>query len=401
MSILPTWLLIIPILGFLVFIHELGHFLTAKWFRMKVTEFAFGLPVPPRLIGIKLKETTYSVYWIPFGGFVRLFGEEDPTHPDSFASQKIWKRATVLIAGSFMNLLLPVFVFTILFMLPHMTVLGGEVMVASVAMGSPAEQSGLRPGDRIISIEGTRVTATDHLAKLLINNSGIPTNLNIMRDGMVAGIPSSPEFTTFHTVTVTPRKTPPSLKVVETVTNPKTEVSLADARRYDRNLDIGNIMKQGAIGVRIGLTNLEFGEVSEPIWQAIPNSIITIRDVLVLTWNGIFEGISTRSNPGIAGPVGIAHATGEVVNKFGVSLVFQLAALLSISLGILNLLPFPALDGGRLMFVIIECVRRGKRISPKRESLVHLVGFAVLITLIIGITYSDVVKIINGGSFLK
>ena len=160
-------------------------------------------------------------------------------------------------------------------------------------------------------------------------------------------------------------------------------------------------MKQGAIGVRIGLTNLEFGEVSEPIWQAIPNSIITIRDVLVLTWNGIFEGISTRSNPGIAGPVGIAHATGEVVNKFGVSLVFQLAALLSISLGILNLLPFPALDGGRLMFVIIECVRRGKRISPKRESLVHLVGFAVLITLIIGITYSDVVKIINGGSFLK
>ncbi len=398
---LPGWLLIIPVLGGLVFVHELGHFLTAKLFRIQVNEFAFGLPFPPRLAGITWRGTLYSIYWAPFGGFVRLLGEEDPTHPDSFASQSIWKRVVVLVAGSFMNLLLPVVVFTILFMLPHDTVIGADILVTAVAPGSPAEESGLMSGDRILSIDGERVATTGELVDRIKNRPGERIELNVMRGAMVAGMPSSPEFMTFDTVTVVPREDQPRLTVAEIVTDPTIQVSLSDARHYDNSLNIGDSMVQGAIGVRIGLVNLKFGEVSEPAWEAVPSSFTTIWNVLALTWDSIAEGISTRSNPGIAGPVGIARATEEIVDEFGVSLIFQMAALLSISLGVLNLLPFPALDGGRLMFVVIEWVRRGKRISPQREGLVHLVGFAILITFILVITYSDITRILNGESFLR
>ena len=215
------------------------------------------------------------------------------------------------------------------------------------------------------------------------------------------GLSQSPGLAEFDVVTVTPRLSPPRLKVVEQIIDPESEVSLSDARRYDPDLNVGDTLTQGAIGVMIGLANPKFGRTTEPVWTAAPNAVGTIRSVLTLTWNGIAESVATRSDPGIAGPVGIAHATGEVVEEFGVSWIFQLAAVLSISLGIVNLLPIPALDGGRIMFVIIEWVRGGKKISPKREGLIHRVGFAVLIGLILVITYSDIAKIISGESFLR
>ena len=114
---LPSWLLIVPVLAVLIFVHELGHFVTAKLFGIKVTEFGFGFP--PRIYGVPFRGTIYSVNWIPLGGFVRMVGEEDPTDPESFARQSIPKRLTVLAAGSAMNLVLPVVIFTALFMLPH------------------------------------------------------------------------------------------------------------------------------------------------------------------------------------------------------------------------------------------------------------------------------------------
>ena len=119
---MPSWLLVIPLLSLLVFIHELGHFLTAKKFGIKVTEFGFGFP--PRLWGITIGETRYSINLIPLGGFVKMVGEEDPTEPRSFARQSVLKRSIVLTAGSFMNLLLPIFIFTIILTLPHDTLVG-------------------------------------------------------------------------------------------------------------------------------------------------------------------------------------------------------------------------------------------------------------------------------------
>ena len=396
---LPNWLLIFPVLASLIFVHELGHFVTAKLFHIKVTEFGFGFP--PRIYGIPFRGTIYSINLIPMGGFVRMVGEEDPTDPESFASQKIYKRLLVLAAGSFMNVVLPIVIFTVLFMLPHDALVGGSVLVTGVAPGSPAEIAGLRSGDMIMSVDGEPVISPSELIDVVKNKSGQPIELSLRRASRVTGLGTSPEFATFDTVLVEPRAHPPSLKIVEEVTDPTAQVSLTEARKYNRELDIGDTMTQGAIGVMIGLVNPKYEEITEPIWKAVPQSIETVWSVLTFTWKGISEGISSRSNPGISGPVGIAKATGEVVEQLGVWWVFQLAAILSISLAIINMLPFPALDGGRFTFVLIEWVRRGKRISPKKEGLVHLVGFVVLIGLIVVVTYFDIIKVMSGESFLR
>ena len=431
---LPPWLLIFPVLGFLILIHELGHFVTAKWFGIKVLEFGFGFP--PRIFGVSYKGTIYSLNWLPLGGFVRMVGEEDPTHPDSFARQSVPKRAAVLVAGSFMNLLLPVVIFTILFMLPHDTLVGSSIVVGGVVPGSPAHESGLRPGDAILKVNNHSVMFPDELIEEIDANLGKPTELTVRRGEVVGGLNASPELISIETVTVVPRIDPPKLKVVEVVTGPTAasindpanrtltlnpdgsfsyehdeskapryslsnrEISLAAARRYDPNLKLGDTLRQGAVGVAIGITNVRVEETTEPIWTAIPNSFRTIWDILTLTKNAFVEGFTSKSNPGITGPIGIAQATGEGVSQLGFSWIFQLAALLSISLGILNILPIPALDGGRLMFVVIEWLRRGKRISPQREGLVHLVGFAILIGFIVFISYHDIVRLLNGGNLL-
>ena len=399
MLALPPWLLIFPILGALVLFHELGHFATAKLFGIKVLEFGFGFP--PKLFGIPFRGTIYSVNLIPLGGFVRMLGEEDPTDPQSFARQAVGKRMIVLAAGSAMNMLLPVIIFTILFALPHETLLGGSVIVTSVAPSSPAQEAGLKAGDVILAVDGEAVTSPSELIAIAKNRGGEPIVLSLRKASGVTGLASSPEFMTSQTVRVVPRTDPPRLKVVDQVTNPQTQVSVADASRYDSNLGVGDTMTQGAIGVMIGLTNAKFGMTTEPVWTAVISAVKTIWSVLSFTWSGIADGISTGTNPGIAGPVGIAQATGEIVEERGFSQVYQMAAILSISLGVLNMLPIPALDGGRFMFVVIEWVRRGKRVSPKKEGLVHLVGFAVLIGLILVITFFDITKVASGESFLR
>ncbi len=396
---LPNWLLIVPVLALLIFVHELGHFTTAKLFGIKVTEFGFGFP--PRIFGVPFRGTVYTLNLIPLGGFVKMVGEEDPSDPDSFARHSVLKRLIVLSAGSIMNFILPVLIFTVLLMLPHDALVGGSVMITSVAPGSPAEQVGLRGGDVILAVDGNPVISPGELIETVRGRSGQPIELSLRRASRVMGLSQSPELATFDAVSVTPRISPPRLKVVEEVTDPSSEVDLSDARRYNPDLEVGDTMTQGAIGVMIGLANPKFGTKTEPVWTAVPNGVGMIWDVLSFTWGGITEGVATRSNPGIAGPVGIAHATDEVVEELGVAWIFRIAALLSVSLGVVNLLPIPALDGGRIVFVVLEFLRRGKRISPQREGLIHLVGFVVIIGLIVAITYSDILRIVNGESFLR
>ena len=396
---LPNWLLIVPVLALLIFVHELGHFTTAKLFGIKVTEFGFGFP--PRIFGVPFRGTVYSLNLIPLGGFVKMVGEEDPSDPDSFARHSVLKRLVVLSAGSIMNFVLPVVIFTVLLLLPHDALVGGSVLITSVAPGSPAEQVGLRGGDVILAVNGKPVISPGELVETVRGRSGQPIELSLRRASRVMGLSQSPELATFDAVTVTPRVSPPRLRVVHEITDPSSEVGLSDARRYNPDLEVGDTMTQGAIGVMIGLVNPKFGTKTEPVWSAVPNAVDTIWSVLTFTWGGITEGVATRSNPGITGPVGIAHATDEVVEELGVAWIFRIAALLSVSLGVVNLLPIPALDGGRIVFVVLEFIRRGKRISPQREGLIHLVGFVVIIGLIVAITYSDILRIVNGESFLR
>ena len=396
---IPSWLLIIPVLGFLIFVHELGHFATAKWFGIRVTEFGFGFP--PRILGVRYGDTVYTLNLIPLGGFVKMVGEEDPSDPHSFARQHRWKRAIVLVAGSFMNLVVPVVIFTVLFMLPHDKLVSSEVLISGVAPSSPAQEAGLRGGDTILQVDGQRVTEPKDLVDIVQGRRGSPVELVVRRGSLVSGLGSSPELAVTDAVVLTPRLDPPELTVVGTVTDPATEVSLMDARRYNPSLEVGDTLTQGAIGVSIVLANPIIRPATEPIWRAVPMSFRTIADILVVTKDGIAQGLSSGRNPGVAGPIGIAQATGEVVDELGFSWVFQLTALLSVSLGIMNILPIPALDGGRLLFVAIEWARGGKRISPKHEGLTHMMGFAVLIGLIVVISYFDVLRVLNGGSILR
>ena len=393
---IPTWLLVIPILGFLVLIHELGHFITAKKFGIKVTEFGFGFP--PKMYSIKKGETEYSINLIPLGGFVRMLGEEDPTDPRSFARQSAIKRSIVLVAGSFVNLILPVIIFSILLILPHDTI-NGDVAISSIAPGSPAARAGLESGDIITSVNETQIRSTQDLISEISKNLGQKTQFTIKKTNQIAGFTSSAEFSNLQSIELTPRKSPPKLKVVEKINDPTAEVLISDAQKYIKSIQVGDIMSQGAIGVLISTQNTKTIKTSLKIWEAIPKAFSQVLEIFSLTFGGIQTMISQGENPGFTGPIGIAQVTGEVA-KIGVRPIFELIALLSISLGILNLLPIPALDGGRLLFVIIEKVRGGKKVSPEKEGLIHLIGFVVLISLVLLMSYFDIVRIISGSSIL-
>ena len=398
---LPGWLLIVPVLGFLIFIHELGHFATAKWFGIKVTEFGFGFP--PRIFGVRYGDTVYSLNWIPLGGFVRMVGEEDPSHPRSFAGQAIWKRAVVLVSGSVMNLAFPIAVFATLFTLPHDTVVG-TVTITGVSPDSPAQKAGLRPGDTVLEVEGKRVANHIELVQAVMSRLGRPTEFTIRRGLIVTGLAFSPELAPVEQVTIVPRLRPPEHVVVEEVTDPSTEMSLREAQNVNPDAQVGDRIRQGAIGVIIGTANPKVVKRSFPVWDSVPMAVGRAWDVLALTQAGLSQWARGGPDPGITGPVGIAQVTGEIAEEIpniGFSPLFEFVALLSISLGIVNLLPIPALDGGRLLFVVIEWVRRGKRISPQREGLVHMVGFAILIGFIVAMSYRDVVRIIAGESFIR
>ncbi|MHB8084923.1 MAG: M50 family metallopeptidase [Dehalococcoidia bacterium] len=350
---LVTILVFLALLIVLVITHELGHFTAAKLCKVKVEEFGIGFP--PRIFGIKRGETIYSINAVPLGGFTRLLGEEDPTMPGSLASKSIPARILVLSAGSILNILLPILLFSIGFMIPH-DVTMEKVMIKDVAAGSPAQAAGIEAGDRILSINGRQVKNRADVSYLLQLNLGTVTSIGIQK-----------QDSSEKTITVTPRWNPPQ--------------------------------GQGATGVTMASADSTTVTESTPFWQAIPDGIVHSWEILVLFRNEIISWFIRGSVPQLAGPIAIAQLTGEVV-KAGISPLLEFAALISINLGIFNLLPFPGLDGGRLIFVLLEWVRRGKRISPQKEGMVHLIGFIALIVLILVISYFDVARIIHGESLI-
>jgi regulator of sigma E protease len=183
------------------------------------------------------------------------------------------------------------------------------------------------------------------------------------------------------------------------VSDPKTEVSITEARSYNVNAAVGDTLKQGAVGILVGTTNQKIIKDRLSILTAIPSSFGKVKQVVTYTFSGIGGWLSGGKDPGLAGPIGIAQVTGEVA-KVGMFPIFELTALISISLAIVNVLPIPALDGGRLTFVLIEGIRKGKRIPPHLEGKIHMTGFAVLIGLILLMSYFDIIRIISGDGFL-
>ena len=393
---IPSWLLVFPILGILILVHEAAHFITAKWFGAKVEEFGIGFP--PRLLGIRIGETTYSINLLPLGGFVKILGEDDPSDPRSLAALTFYKKVIVIVSGSLINFLLPLFILTGLFMTPHSTLAGGTIFITGVAPSSPAEKAGLKAGDYILRIDGSLIQDPSDLVEHIKKKAGTPIELIIQRGSVVQGLSSSPEYTVTETVTVIPRSSPPKLLVVTEVEDPLKEISLQNARKYNLKLEVGSTMTQGALGVMISLINPRFVETSDTIWKAIPNSIKWYKTILSMTGTAIKDWVSgSGPAPGL-GPVGIAHATGEIAES-GPSNLFHWMAFISIFLGISNLLPIPPLDGGRLLFIVIEKFRNGQSIPLQHQSTAIVIGFAVLMMFLALVSYRDIVRLLNGEGF--
>ena len=347
-----TIIAFLGVFGLLVMVHELGHFATAKLSGVKVLEF--GLGFPPRLLRFQRGETTYTLNAIPFGGFVRMMGEEDPSDPRSLAGKPVPIRAMVISAGAMMNALLPILLFAIVFMVPKDTVVG-DVTILSVADNSPAAEAGLLPGDVITRVNGRRVENLSDLSYQLALRRGANATVMTERGGEVLS------------QDVVPRWKPPE--------------------------------GQGATGITVELAAAHEVSRSKPFFSAIWSGARRTVETVVLAKNEIQGWFIGDREPQVSGPVGIAQITGEVAG-LGFLPLLELAALLSLNLAVLNILPLPALDGGRLLFLAIEVVRRGKRVPPQKEALVHLAGFVVLITAILIISYFDVLRIARGDSLL-
>lgn len=302
---------------------------------------------------IVLADMLYSLNWAPLGGFVRMAGENNPDIPRSLASKGVGTRFLVLVAGSFMNAVLPVVILTILFMIPRdMTV--GSVLVAEVIPDSPSAVSGLQPGDLILRADGHKIENGIDLTRAINLNGGGTMEWLIVRDGIEEEIRVKPGFD-------------------------------SEGSRW-------------LVGISLDVSDARVVSRSEPPWEAARLGFVSTWESMVLMKQAITGALSAGSTPEFSGPIGIAQVTGEVTRQGGIIGWLAIAVLLSINLAILNILPIPMLDGGRLVFVILEWLRRGKRVPPEKEGLVHLVGFAILICAIVVISASDINRLIQGGS---
>ncbi len=352
-----TIILFLAILSFLVFVHEAGHFFVAKKMGMAVEEFGFGFP--PRAWSVKRGGTTYSVNWIPLGGFVRLKGEngEERRAPDSFASKPVWRRFLVLVAGVAMNFLAAAVVLSASLMIGAPSALSGgalpagasvrdaQLQIETVVAGSPADKAGIRPGDALVSLGGQAI-AGEEAARAYIQAHP---------DGVTAVVRAASG--SVRTLTLVPAPLPAA----------------------------GRARAVGVGLLATGIVSLPFGPA---VAQGFAGAAGMVRDV-VLGLIGLIRQLIVQHQVSaeLSGPVGIAVMTGDVA-KLGVLYVLPFVAVLSANLAVINALPFPALDGGRILFLAMEKLR-GKPADERVEALVHNIGFLVLLALILLVTVHD------------
>ena len=356
-----TVLIFLVILVLLILSHEFGHFLLAKWYGVKVEEFGFGLP--PRLFGLKRGETLYSLNLLPVGGFVRIEGEEAEDgmalSPRSFASKSIFARALIIGAGVFFNLLLAWILFSAVGWYGAPTALDDNnplsnayVVVAEVAINSPAALSGLSAGDTISRLsydgESLEVSKVKEVQDFVARHAGQDIAITYLRGGKP------------FTVQAKPRS----------VINEK----------------------EGRLGIammRIGVRSVPWYSA---LWEGLKNTITMTGATAVGIASFIYGLIfGAMGLDGVAGPVGIVNIVSGAVN-FGWAYVVQLIAILSINLAVINIIPFPGLDGGRLFFLGVEALR-GKPVDAKTSSWAHTIGLILLLIFMFIITYHDIARL--------
>lgn len=374
-----TIIIFVLVLSLLVFVHEFGHFFSARRFGVKTEEFGFGFP--PRIFGVykdkngKWKkvwgnkkvednsDTIYSINGILVGGFVKIKGEdgENKDNRDSFSSKKIWKRAIMLSSGVLMNIVLASVLISIGLMigLPRylddnklpaaVTVKNEQVLIIEVMEGSPAALAGFQVSDTIVSINDTKIKTGEEVVGIIASSTE-EVSVIVNRSGEDKEIKVTPE--------------------IKSENNTKT----------------------------IGIAFLDSATVRYPWYLAIWEGIKMTGQLLWAIIYSLFDlvrNLIIGSNVAVevAGPVGIANLTGQMF-RLGLIYLIQFTALLSLNLAIINILPFPALDGGRLLFLLIEKIK-GKPIKQEVEAIFNNIGFLLLMALIIWVTLKDIIKLFN------
>lgn len=339
---------VIIFLSVLILAHELGHFLAAKKFGLFIEEFGFGLP--PKIFGKKIGETIYSVNWLPFGGFVKMLGENgESVEPRSFSSISIGRRAIIIVSGVLMNFIFGWLALSFVFMLG----LPQAVIITETAKGSPAFDAGILAGDKIISvlnenqkIEGEILTVNSFI-KFIDENRGKKISVEIKRDGETLNFSLAPR-----------------------VSPPKGEGALGVG------LVEGGMAKMGFFGA---------------FWEGFKTAILSVKTIAVSIFSLLIKAfVGKASLEQVAGPVGIVKITAQA-GTLGFAYILQLMALISLNLAVINIFPFPALDGGRLIFLAIEKIK-GSPLNHKFEKIANAAGFALLIFLMLAITIKDIIK---------
>jgi regulator of sigma E protease len=375
MDVLGTVAAFIAILVVLVLVHELGHFLVAK--RAGITVEEFGIGFPPRIASVMWRGTRYSVNWIPLGGFVRMLGEDgdvevkrlreqgmndaevEQAMAGAFNRKPVWVRFVVLFAGVAMNFILAASLFAIAFGMP-LQVGEGSLTVTDIQPDSPAAQS-LEVGDVITGVDGRTFERSNDLTEYVRDHGGEEVQLQVERDGEQIDVAVTPRIVTAE----------------------------------ERAQGIGPV----GFGYEPERIVEEPSVVTGPL-DAIARGTGAAWTLAIQIPGGLADAVGgliglNPEAPDARGPIGIAQETGRVLEAPLVSQLF-FVGLLSINLAVLNVLPFPPLDGGRIAVVAVEAVRR-RKLPAEREALIYLTGFAVLIALVILISIQDIQRLITGG----
>jgi regulator of sigma E protease len=351
----------IIILSLLVLLHEFGHFLVAKLFGIHVEEFGIGLP-PKALKLFKRKETEYTLNWLPIGGFVRLAGEEhDPslwekinplTRKHMFFAKPAWQRALVILAGVTMNFLIGILAFAVIYTvigIPNLS--GNQVVVATVSKGSPAQLAGITENEVVVRVGDTTITTADQFVALVKDKKGQAINIYVAKMD-VNGLTSDSS----QVITVIPRENPPA--------------------------------GEGALGVSV--STMPIVTYEKKPWYSAPyyGAVEGMKEA----WGWTREFLHIFSHPAellknLSGPVAVVKV-GQQAAKAGWTTLLRFAGIISLNLAIFNLLPIPALDGGRLVMVGLEKIVGRKRVA-KYEKYVNAVGMGLLILLLVGVTVKD------------
>lgn len=347
-------LIFIIVLSVLILVHELGHFIVARRAGVWIEEFGFGLP--PRVWGKKIGETIYSINALPFGGFVRLHGEQEEEGITNKARAFLYRnkrtRIGVIVAGVVMNFLLALVAFGIVYSFSGIPKDTHKIKVVDIAQDSPALSSNLVIGDVILKVDGNYYSKVDDFIRYVDTKKGGRVNI---------------ETENGKKVTLTPRANPPE--------------------------------GQGPLGVTITTTEIYFPVLWQRpfygVYYGFKEAIFWGKTIAVGLWGIVADLVKGHPPQGVSGPVGIFAVTTEAARNGFLTLI-NFVGILSVNLAILNVLPFPALDGGRLLFIGIESII-GRKVMPKVEAAIHTAGMVILLGLLLLITISDIRRLIIFG----